>query len=53
MADDAAGQDDKTEEATPERRDEFRERGEIAVSREVTSVFTLASLIGFSNVLCR
>ena len=47
MADDAAGQDDKTEEATPERRDEFRERGEIAVSREVTSVFTLASLIGF------
>ncbi|MDQ3234127.1 MAG: EscU/YscU/HrcU family type III secretion system export apparatus switch protein [Pseudobdellovibrionaceae bacterium] len=37
---------DKTEEASPERRDEFRERGQIAVSREVTSVLVLAAVVG-------
>ncbi|MFW7381831.1 MAG: EscU/YscU/HrcU family type III secretion system export apparatus switch protein [Oligoflexus sp.] len=34
---------DRTEEASPERREEFRERGEIAVSKEITSVFILAA----------
>jgi len=34
----AAGGDDqeRTEEATPERREEFREKGQIAVSKDVT-----------------
>ncbi len=45
MAEEESGQD-KTEEATPERREEFREKGQIAVSREVTSVFVLASVTG-------
>ena len=45
----AAGGDDqeRTEEATPERREEFREKGQIAVSKDVTSVFVLASIIGY------
>ncbi|SMF66483.1 flagellar biosynthesis protein FlhB [Pseudobacteriovorax antillogorgiicola] len=37
--------EDRTEEATPERREEFRKKGQIAVSREVTSVFVLASVV--------
>ena len=45
----AAGGDDqeRTEEATPERREEFRQKGQIAVSKDVTSVFVLASIIGY------
>jgi flagellar biosynthesis protein FlhB len=39
--------EDKTEEATPERREEFRERGQVAVSREITSVLVLALAFGF------
>lgn len=34
-------QDDKTEEATPERRDEYREKGQVATSREVTTTLAL------------
>ncbi len=42
---DGGDNEDRTEEATPERRDEFRERGEIAISSDVTSVFVLASIM--------
>jgi flagellar biosynthetic protein FlhB len=45
MAAEDDGQD-RSEEASPERREEFRERGQIAVSREVTSVLVLAAVIG-------
>lgn len=38
--------EDRTEEATPERRDEFREEGQIALSKEITSVFVLAAVAG-------
>src|SRR6478735_375284 len=44
MAENDSG--DKSEEASPERRDEFRERGQIAISREVTSVLVLAAVVG-------
>lgn len=37
--------DDRTEEATPERREEFRKKGQIAVSKEVTSVFVLSAIV--------
>lgn len=36
---------DRTEEATPERREEFREKGQVALSREITSVFGLGATI--------
>lgn len=36
-----SGDDDRTEDATPERREEFREKGRVAVSREITSVAML------------
>ncbi len=49
MAEGEDGQD-KTEDATPERRDEFREKGQVAVSREVSSVFVLASFTGLFGV---
>ena len=39
--------DDKTEEATPERREDFREKGQIAVSREISSTFTLMGVVAF------
>lgn len=42
--------DDKTEEASPERREEFRERGDIATSREITSVFILAAITIFFSI---
>lgn len=45
MAESEDGQD-KSEEATPERREEFREKGQIALSKEVSSVFVLAAVIG-------
>ena len=41
MAESGESGDDRTEEATQERREDFRERGQIAVSREVTAVFVL------------
>ncbi|RYZ54207.1 MAG: hypothetical protein EOP07_16410, partial [Proteobacteria bacterium] len=37
--------EDKTEDASPERREEFRERGDIAISRDVTQVFVLAAVM--------
>ena len=45
MADEAASSEDRTEEATPERRDEFRERGQVVMSRELTSVFVLVACV--------
>ena len=47
MAEGNEEQEDRTEEATPERRDDFRERGQVAVSREITSVLVLASAVAF------
>lgn len=47
MAQDDIQQDDRTEEASPERRDEFREKGEVVVSREFTSVAVLAAVVAF------
>ncbi|NRA65217.1 MAG: EscU/YscU/HrcU family type III secretion system export apparatus switch protein [Pseudobacteriovorax sp.] len=45
MAEENKDKEDKTEEATPERREEFREKGQVAVSKEITSVLILASLV--------
>jgi flagellar biosynthetic protein FlhB len=47
MAEEAESNEDRTEDATPERRDEFREKGNVASSRELTSVFVLAASIAF------
>ena len=47
MAEEDQSLDDRTEEATPERREEFRQRGQVAVSREITSVFVLAASVIF------
>lgn len=46
MAENEDGQE-KTEDATDERKKQFRDRGEIAVSKEFTSVMVLASVIIF------
>ncbi|HPJ95699.1 MAG TPA: flagellar biosynthesis protein FlhB [Syntrophales bacterium] len=47
MAEEDQGQE-RTEQATPKRRDEAREKGQVAVSREVASAIVLgASLIYF------
>lgn len=40
-----ADDSDKTEEATPLRREEFRKRGQVAQTRELASVFLIFSLI--------
>ncbi len=45
MAENEDGQE-KTEEATPERREEFREKGQLAISKELNSVFVFASVVG-------
>ncbi len=37
--------EDRTEEASDERREEFRARGEVALSPEVTQVFVMASIM--------
>jgi flagellar biosynthesis protein FlhB len=47
LADQDIDNDDRTEEASQERREEFRERGQIAMSREVTSVFVLGATVIF------
>jgi flagellar biosynthetic protein FlhB len=49
MAENEDGQE-KSEEATPERREEFREKGQIAVSKELTSVFILTAVIGLFGI---
>ena len=40
---------EKSEEATPKRREEFREKGQIAVSREVNSFLVLTSIVIFMS----
>ncbi len=45
MAEQTDNDEDRSEEPTPERQEEFRERGHVAVSRELTSVFVLAASI--------
>lgn len=47
MADNESGADDRTEEASPERREEFREKGQVVVSRELSSVMILGACIIF------
>jgi flagellar biosynthetic protein FlhB len=47
MAQDDVQQDDRTEEASPERREEFREKGQVVVSKEFTSVAILAASVAF------
>lgn len=42
---------DRTEEATPDRRDEFREKGQVALSREITSVFALAGIVMLCSIM--
>ncbi|MBP9707565.1 MAG: flagellar biosynthesis protein FlhB [Oligoflexales bacterium] len=50
MAEENENGQDKTEDATPERREEFREKGHVASSREVTSVFVLVGAIAFLSL---
>lgn len=38
--------EDRTEDASDERRQEFRERGDVVVSRDMTQIFVLAALMG-------
>ncbi len=45
MAENESDQDDKTEDATPERREDFREKGQIAHSQELSQVATLAAIV--------
>ncbi|MCX6108754.1 MAG: EscU/YscU/HrcU family type III secretion system export apparatus switch protein [Proteobacteria bacterium] len=45
MADQDASTDDRTEDATAERREDFRDRGQIALSKEFTSVAILSSCV--------
>jgi flagellar biosynthetic protein FlhB len=47
LAEQQADAEDKTEDASPERREEFRERGQVVSSREVTSVFILGAIVIF------
>lgn len=47
MSQEDVQQDDRTEEASPERREEFREKGQVVVSREFTSVAVLAASVAF------
>ncbi len=47
MAQDDAGSDDRTEEATAQRREDFRRRGQVVQSRELASVLLL-----FGAALC-
>ena len=44
-------QEDRTEEASPERREEFREKGDIVTSREFTSVAVLAAGVALLSYL--
>jgi flagellar biosynthetic protein FlhB len=45
MSENQGSNEDRTEEATPERRDEFREKGQIAISRDLASTVSLGVLI--------
>jgi flagellar biosynthetic protein FlhB len=45
MADETP-KEDKTEEATPKRRDEAREKGQVAVSQDIVAAFMLLAALG-------
>lgn len=47
MAGEDEGSAEKTEEATPQRREEAREKGQVASSRDLTSVLVLAACVAF------
>ena len=47
MAEESQDGQEKTESPTDERREQFRNRGDIAHSREITSVFVLVSCLGW------
>lgn len=47
MAADDDSSAEKTEEATPQRREEAREKGQVASSKDLTSVLVLAACIAF------
>ena len=47
MADEDSGADEKTEDPTPQWREEAREKGQVASSRELTSVAILAASVAF------
>jgi len=49
VADDSTDNESKTEDATPERREEFRERGQVLNSKELTAVASLAAFTIFFN----
>ena len=42
--------EDRTEDATPERREEFRDRGQVVVSRDLTSVLVLVGCLVFFSL---
>ncbi len=47
MAEDSSEDNEKTEQPTDERREEFRKRGDVVQSREMTSVASLVASISF------
>ena len=51
MADD--GQDDKTEQATDSRREDFRKRGQVAMTRELGTALVFLASAGLLYVLAR
>ena len=42
-----SNQDDRTEEATPERREDFREKGQVAVSKDISATLALSAVVLF------
>lgn len=53
MDEDVQSNDDRTEEATPERREEFRERGQVVFSRELVGVLILGASVMFMSYYLR
>lgn len=51
MAGEDSGSDDKTEEATPERREDAKEQGQAVLSRELSGVAVLAATCGFVSIM--
>lgn len=50
MAEQGDDAGDRTEEATPERREEFREKGQVAISQDLVSVSVLAGCVLFLSL---
>lgn len=49
MAENDQDSDDKTEEPTPEKREQFREQGQIPHSRDLTAVFVFAAVVAMMS----